>query len=163
MLRVIRLPLTGVKIPKIGKRGFRSQKTPISPHTRKGRLESKTPHFPCGALYRNGDFSTRDPFSDFLVGNGGFLTPKPSLFPILGILTPVRGKRIRNVKASSGAKGFGEGGLKLPVIVGHLVGAQKGRNQMEKPTGFCTHLICAFPLIPAKICGLLRLPNRLMS
>ena len=56
----IRLPLTGVKNPQIGKGGFRSQKTPISPHPRKGRPESKNPHFPCGALYRNGDFLTRD-------------------------------------------------------------------------------------------------------
>ena len=31
----MRLPLTGAKIPKIGKRGFRSQKTPISHHPRK--------------------------------------------------------------------------------------------------------------------------------
>ena len=55
----IRLPLTGAEIPKIGKRGFRSQKTPISHHPRKGCSESKNPHFPCGALYRNGDFLTR--------------------------------------------------------------------------------------------------------
>ena len=53
------LPLTGVKIPKIGKRGFRSQKTPISQHPRKGHSESKNPHFPCSALYRNGDFLTQ--------------------------------------------------------------------------------------------------------
>ena len=32
-----------------------------------------------------------------MLGNGGFLTPKPS-FPVLGFLTPVRGKRIRNSK-----------------------------------------------------------------
>ena len=41
----MRLPLTGAKIPKIGKRGFRSQKTPISHHHRKGCSEPKTPHF----------------------------------------------------------------------------------------------------------------------
>ena len=41
---------TGVKIPQTGKRGFRGQKTPISHRLRKGRFESKNPHFPCGAL-----------------------------------------------------------------------------------------------------------------
>ena len=56
----MRLPLTGVKNPKIGKRGFRSQKTPISPHPRKGRLESKNPHFYTGHHRENGDFLTRD-------------------------------------------------------------------------------------------------------
>ena len=55
----IRPPCTGAKIPKIRKRGFRSRKTPISPHPRNGRFESKNPHFPCGALYGHGDFLTR--------------------------------------------------------------------------------------------------------
>ena len=41
-----------VKISKIGTRGFRGQKTPIS----QGRFESINPHFPCGALWRNGIF-----------------------------------------------------------------------------------------------------------
>ena len=50
---------TGVKIPKIGKRGFWGQKTPISHRPRKGHFESKNSHFPCGALKRNGDFSTQ--------------------------------------------------------------------------------------------------------
>ena len=45
-----RRPCTGVKIPKIGKRGFQGQKTPISQCPRKGRFESKNPHFPCGGL-----------------------------------------------------------------------------------------------------------------
>ena len=53
-----RLPLTGVRIPKIRKRGFRSQRT-ISLHPSKGCSESKNPHFPCHALYRNGDFFTQ--------------------------------------------------------------------------------------------------------
>ena len=49
--------------PKIGKRGFRSQKNPISPHPRKGRFESKKSPF----LYRApqgtwGFFDSRRPF-----------------------------------------------------------------------------------------------------
>ena len=56
----VRLPLTGAEIPKIGKRGFRSQKTPISHYPRKGCSKSKNPHFPCSALYRNGDFLARN-------------------------------------------------------------------------------------------------------
>ena len=39
----MRLPLTGAKIPKIGKRGFRSEKTPISHHPRKGAPSQKIP------------------------------------------------------------------------------------------------------------------------
>ena len=53
-------PIQGSKTTKIGKRGFRSQKTPISPHPRKGRLESKNPHFYTGHHMENGDFLTRD-------------------------------------------------------------------------------------------------------
>ena len=51
-----RLPLTGAKIPQIRKRGFRSQKTPISHHPRKGRSESKNPHFYTEHYKENGDF-----------------------------------------------------------------------------------------------------------
>ena len=40
-----RRPCTGVKIPKIGKRGFRGQKTPIPQRPRKGCFESENPHF----------------------------------------------------------------------------------------------------------------------
>ena len=82
--------LTGVKIPQIGERGFRSQKTPISHHPEKGVLSQKTPHFPCSALYRNGDFLTQ---SALFWGGGkwGFLTPKPS-FPDLGDFDPCKGQ-----------------------------------------------------------------------
>ena len=38
----IRLPLTEVKIPKIGKRGLQKQEAPISRHPKKGRSESKS-------------------------------------------------------------------------------------------------------------------------
>ena len=94
----MRLPLTGVKIPKIGKRGFRSQKKKPFPTTpeKKGCSESKIPHSPCSALYRIGDFLT---WSALFWGGGkwGFLTPKPS-FPDFGDFDPyiIRGKRIPN-------------------------------------------------------------------
>ena len=67
----MRLPLKGVKIPKIGKRGFRSQKNPISHHPRNGRSESKKSHFYTGHYKENGDFWLRTPFFG-VVGNGGF-------------------------------------------------------------------------------------------
>ena len=88
-------PLQGSKNPKIGKRGFRSQKTPISPHPRKGSLETKNPHFPCGALYRNGDFLTRDALF-WGGGKWGFFDSETLFSQFWGFLTPVRGKRIRN-------------------------------------------------------------------
>ena len=50
---------TGVKIPKIGKRGCRGQKTPFSHRLRKGRFESKNPHFSLGLHKENGNFSTQ--------------------------------------------------------------------------------------------------------
>ena len=93
----IRPPCTGVKNPKMGKRGFRSQKTPISPHPRKGRLESKNPHFPCGALCRNGDFLTRDALF-WGGGKWGFFDSETLFSPFSGFLTPVQGGRIRNPK-----------------------------------------------------------------
>ena len=55
-----RCPLTGAKMPKIGKNeGFRSQKNPHFPPPQKRALRVKKSHFPCRALYRNGDFLTR--------------------------------------------------------------------------------------------------------
>ena len=70
----LRLPLTGVKILKIGKRGFRSQKTPFhgvqkNPHfplttpDLKGVLSPKKethPHFYTEHYKENGDFLTRN-------------------------------------------------------------------------------------------------------
>ena len=86
----IRLALTRAEIPKIGKRGFRSQKTPISHHPRKGRSESKNPHFYTEHYKENGDFLTR---SALFWGGGkwGFLTPKPS-FPDFGDFGPCKGQ-----------------------------------------------------------------------
>ena len=63
------------RIPKIGKRGFRGQKTLISQGPRKGRFESKNPHFSTGLHKENGDFST---------------PPKPS-FPDFGDFDPCTG------------------------------------------------------------------------
>ena len=85
----MRLPLTGVKIPKIGKRGFRSQKTPISHHPRKGRSESRNPHVYTERYKENVDLV-----------NGGFFNSETLFSPILGILTPVRDKRIPNTSVS---------------------------------------------------------------
>ena len=53
--------LTGVKIAKIGKRGFRGQKTPISQSPRNVRFESKNPHFSTGLhiVKENGVFLTQ--------------------------------------------------------------------------------------------------------
>ena len=42
------------------KRGFRSRKTPISPHPRKGCFESKNPHFYTRHHKENGGFLTRN-------------------------------------------------------------------------------------------------------
>ena len=74
----------GVKSPKIGKRGFRSQKAPISPYPRKGRLGSKKSPF----LYR----APQRKWGVFGVlggGKWGFLTPKPS-FPDFGVFGPCK-------------------------------------------------------------------------
>ena len=94
-----------VQGPKIGKRGFRSRKTPISPHPRKQRFESKNPHFYTGHHKENGDFLTR---SAHFWGWGGmeiFRLRNP-LFPILGFLAPVQGGRIRKSCAFVGVSRF---------------------------------------------------------
>ena len=87
----IRLPLTGAEIPKIGKRGFRSQKTPISHHPRKGCSESKNPHFPCSALYRNGDFLTRNTLF-WGGGKWGFFDSETLFSPDFGDFGPCKGQ-----------------------------------------------------------------------
>ena len=93
-----RPPWTGVKTPKIGKIEFRCQKT-HSPRPRKGRFESKNPHFsPQGATWKMGIFWLETTFSGAR-GNGVFWLRNP-LFPILGFLTPVQGRRIRKTAQS---------------------------------------------------------------
>ena len=84
--------------------GVRSPFAPYrdqSPHTLKKRVsESKkpishqNPHFPCSALYRNGDLLTQS--APFLGGGKCLLLLWNPLFLILGILAPVRGKRVPN-------------------------------------------------------------------
>ena len=69
----MRLPLTGVNISKIGKRGFKSQKNPISIQSTAGKMRI---------------FRLRAPFSG-VVGNSETLFSR-----FLEILAPVRGKRI---------------------------------------------------------------------
>ena len=67
----IRLPLTGVRIPKIGSQ---SQKTAISPPTpEKGVSSQNTPHFYTGKM----GFLTRSALF-WGRGNWGFSTPEPS-------------------------------------------------------------------------------------
>ena len=87
-------PPTRVKIPKIGKRRFYGQKTPISQRPRKGRFESNKNLSVQGTTRITGIFGLKAPFSGAL-GNGSFLTLKPS-FPDFGALTPVGGGGGRN-------------------------------------------------------------------
>ena len=70
-----RRPCTEVKIPKIGKRGFRGQKTPISHQPGKGQFESENPRFSTGHDKENGDFLTQ--IALFQVGGKwGFFDPE---------------------------------------------------------------------------------------
>ena len=91
----IRLPLAGSKSPKSGKEGFGVKKHPFPTTPEKGVPSPKIPIFLVVLCIEMGIFWLRAPFWGGRKW-GGFLTPKPS-FPILGILTPVRGKRIPNV------------------------------------------------------------------
>ena len=127
------LPAPWFTADKIGKRGFRSQKTPNfkclekqclsrpekwswlesaeplqgqNPQTREKRISGsknsqgasslKIPIFLTGYHKENADFWTQ---SALFRGDWKweFLNPKPS-FPILGILTPVKGQRTRKSK-----------------------------------------------------------------
>ena len=84
----------GVKIPKSGKEGFGVKKLPFPNAPEKGALSRKIPIFCVEPCREMGIFRLKSPFSGAL-GNGSFSTPKPS-FLILGILTPVQGRRVRN-------------------------------------------------------------------
>ena len=84
----IRLPLTGAEIPKIGKRGFRSQKSPISHHPKKRVFRVKKSPFLYRALQgRWRFFDSEHPFLGWWE-MGDFWLRNP-LFPILGISAPV--------------------------------------------------------------------------
>ena len=74
-----RPPPTGVKIAKIGKRGFRGQKTPISQCPRNGRFE-----------WRNGDFLTQSA-RFWGTGKWEFFDPE-TLFSRFGDFDPCRGR-----------------------------------------------------------------------
>ena len=88
-----RPPPTGVRITKSGNEGFGVKKLPFPSAPEKGALSQKFPHFPCGALYRNGDLLTQSAlFWHWEMGLfGTFLTPKPS-FPDFGDFDPFRGR-----------------------------------------------------------------------
>ena len=81
------MPLTGAEIRKIGKRGFGV--TPIPHHPRKGRSESKNPHFYTEHYKEKGEFSTRSPLF-WGGGKRGFFyraklcTPPPLKRPFQG-------------------------------------------------------------------------------
>ena len=87
----MRLPLTGVKSPKSGKEGFGVKKSPSPTAPEKGVPSKKSPFLYRAPQGKWGFFDSERP----LLGGGksGFLTPQP-FFPILRLLTPVRGKRI---------------------------------------------------------------------
>ena len=71
-----RPPPTGVRIAKIGKRGFRGQKTPISQCPRNGRFEPKIPIFLLEPCREMGIFVySKRPFVG-LWENGFFCPPK---------------------------------------------------------------------------------------
>ena len=86
-----RLPLTGVNIPKIGKRGFQSQKPHFPPQKRVFRVK-QSPIFPVGI------FLLKAPFPG-VAGNFLFWLWN-QFFLILEILTPVRGKRVPNLRTT---------------------------------------------------------------
>ena len=87
-------PVQGSKSPKSGKEGFGVQKLPFPSASEKGDLSQKIPIFlvePCRDM---GIFDPNRPFlTHWEMGVFGLRNP---LFPILGILTPVQGRRVRN-------------------------------------------------------------------
>ena len=84
----IRPPCTGAKNPKIGKRGFQSQKTPFPSTPEKGASSQKSPQGKWGF------FDSKRPFLGWR--EMGVFRLRNPLFPILGFLAPVQGGRIRN-------------------------------------------------------------------
>ena len=76
---------------------FRGQKTPVSQCPRKGRFESKNPHFSTGLQKENGDFLTQIALF-WGIGKWEFLTPKPS-FPDFGDFDPCTGPTRSQVNA----------------------------------------------------------------
>ena len=111
-----RSPFTGVKIAKIGKRGFRGQKTPISQCPRNGRFESKKSPFLYRAPQGKWGFLDKTPISGTL-GHGSFLTPKPS-FPDFGDFDPCRGQTLSQCNCSTThSEGWGVEGMQCKTLL----------------------------------------------
>ena len=87
----------GSKTPKLGKEGCRVKKTHF-PSLQKRVFRVKKLPFPSRGLKRNADSLTRNPIFG-VGGNRGFSTP--NLFPILAVLTPLQGGRIRKSRDRS--------------------------------------------------------------
>ena len=75
--------------PKSGKEGFGVKKLPFLNAPEKGDLSQKIPISLQGSTRKKGIFRLKLPFSGAL-GNGSFLTPKPS-FPDFGDFDPCTG------------------------------------------------------------------------
>ena len=76
----------GSKSPKSGKEGFGVKKLPFPIASEKGALSRKIPISLQGSTRKMGIFRLKAPFSEAM-GNGSFLTPKPS-FPDFGDFDP---------------------------------------------------------------------------
>ena len=77
---------TGSKSPKPGKEDFGVKKLPFPIASEKGALSRKIPIFLVEPCREMGIFRPKAPFSEAM-GNGSFLTPKPS-FPGFGDFDP---------------------------------------------------------------------------
>ena len=82
-------PVQGSKSPKSGKEGFGVKKLPFPITSEKGALSQKIPISLVEPCREMGIFSLKAPISGAL-GNGSFLTPKPS-FPDFGDFDPCTG------------------------------------------------------------------------
>ena len=89
-----RRPCTGVKIPKIGKRGFGVKKLPFPNAPENGDLSQKIPFLYRAPQRKWGFLDSKRPF----LGRSemGVFRPRNPLFPILGTLTPEQGRRVCN-------------------------------------------------------------------
>ena len=92
-------PIQGSQIPKIGKRGFRARKAPISDRPRKGCFESKNPHFSTGYHKENGDFWTQS--AHFWGDRKWELFDPETLFSRFGDFDPCRGSADSQQKTDS--------------------------------------------------------------
>ena len=93
-------PLQGSKSPKSRKEGFGVQKPPFPTTPEKGALSQKIPIFLVVLCKEMAILLTQGPLF-WGGGKWGFFGLRNPPFPILGISTPVRGKRIRNTRAQT--------------------------------------------------------------